>query len=77
MTDESIALVFCTCDGELNKDGLEDDEDIEAILVSVEEARKIPPDKPPRLFSFRLTVCPVRRFAFQLFGRSLRIPLEK
>ena len=41
MTDESIALVFCTCDGELNKDGLEDDEDIEAILVSVEEARKI------------------------------------
>ena len=41
MTDESIALVFCTCDGELNKDGLEDDEDIEAILVSQEEARKI------------------------------------
>ena len=41
MTDESIALVFCTCDGELNKDGLEDDEDIEAILVSKEEARKI------------------------------------
>ena len=27
--------------GELNKDGLEDDEDIEAILVSQEEARKI------------------------------------
>ena len=41
MTDESIALVFCTCDGELNKDGLEDDEDIEAILVSVEEAKEI------------------------------------
>ncbi len=41
MTDESIAMIFCTCDGELNKDGLEDDEDIEAILVSQEEAKEI------------------------------------
>ena len=41
MTDESIALVFCTCDGELNKDNLEDDEDIEAILISQDEAKDI------------------------------------
>lgn len=41
MTDESIALVFCTCDGEINKEGLEDDEDIEAILISQEDAKAI------------------------------------
>lgn len=41
MTDESIALVFCTCDGELNKDNLEDDEDIEAMLISQDRANDI------------------------------------
>lgn len=41
MTDESIALVFCTCDGELNKDNLEDDEDIEAMLISQDRANNI------------------------------------
>ena len=41
MTDESIALVFCTCDGELNKDNLEDDEDIEAMLISQDKAKDI------------------------------------
>ncbi len=41
MTDESVAFVYCLCDGKLSKDYLEDDEDIEAILVSQEEARNI------------------------------------
>lgn len=41
MTDESVALVFCTCDGEISRDYLEDDEDIEAILISQEEAKDI------------------------------------
>lgn len=41
MTDESVAFVYCLCDGKLSKEYLEDDEDIEAILVSQEEAREI------------------------------------
>lgn len=41
MTDESVAFVYCLCDGEITNKYLEDDEDIEAILVSKEEARKI------------------------------------
>ena len=41
MTDESVALVYCTCKGEISKEYLEEDEDIEAILVSREEASEI------------------------------------
>ncbi|MEF9992274.1 MAG: NUDIX hydrolase [Romboutsia sp.] len=41
MTDESVAFVYCVCDGELSKEFLEEDEDIEAILVSREEAKNI------------------------------------
>ena len=41
MTDESAAFVYCICEGEVSKDYLEDDEDIEAILVSQEEAKEI------------------------------------
>lgn len=41
MTDESAAFVYCICEGEISKDYLEDDEDIEAILVSQEEAKEI------------------------------------
>lgn len=41
MTDESVAFVYCTCDGEISDEFLEEDEDIEAILVSQEEARAI------------------------------------
>lgn len=41
MTDESVAFVYCLCDGKLSKEYLDDDEDIEAILVSKEEASKI------------------------------------
>lgn len=41
MTDESVAFVYCTCDGEVSSNYLEDDEDIETFLVSQEEAREM------------------------------------
>ncbi|RDY22794.1 NUDIX hydrolase [Romboutsia maritimum] len=41
MTDESVAFVYCTCEGNISNEFLEDDEDIETILISQEEARKI------------------------------------
>lgn len=41
MTDESAAFVYCICEGEVSREFLEDDEDIEAILVSKEEAKEI------------------------------------
>lgn len=41
MTDESVALVYCSCNGNISSDNLEDDEDIEVMLVSKEEAKKI------------------------------------
>ncbi len=41
MTEESGALVYCTCKGTISKDGLEDDEDIEALLLTKEEAKKL------------------------------------
>ncbi|MCC0639857.1 MULTISPECIES: NUDIX hydrolase [unclassified Clostridioides] len=41
MSDESIAFVYCICDGNITDEFLEPDEDIEAILVSQDEAKKI------------------------------------
>ncbi|MDP4144989.1 MAG: NUDIX hydrolase [Bacillota bacterium] len=41
MTDESVALVYCTCKGEISSDYLEDDENIEALLVSRSEAEEL------------------------------------
>lgn len=41
MTDESVAMVYCTCKGTLSNIYLEDDEDIEAMLVSQEEAKTL------------------------------------
>ena len=41
MTDESVALVYCTCSGKISNENLEEDEDIETILLSKEEAIKI------------------------------------
>ncbi len=41
MTDESLTLVYCTCSGEVSKEYLEDDEDIETILVSPSDAEKL------------------------------------
>jgi len=39
MTDESAALVYCTCNGILSKEFLEPDEDIEVMLLSKEESK--------------------------------------
>jgi ADP-ribose pyrophosphatase len=41
MTDESAALVYCTCLGEVSKIYLEPDEDIEVMLLSKEEAKTL------------------------------------
>lgn len=41
MTDEALALVFCTCIGQISDENLEDDECIEPILISQEEAKKL------------------------------------
>ena len=41
MTDESIALVKCTCSGMISKENLEEDEDIEVIMISKEEAKEL------------------------------------
>jgi len=41
MTDESVAMVFCTCTGMLSNKYLEEDEDIEAMLISQEDAKAL------------------------------------
>lgn len=41
MTDESVALVKCTCNGVVSKEHLEEDEDIEVVMLSKEDAKKI------------------------------------
>lgn len=41
MTDESITLVYCICDGEASTKNLEDDEDLEVVLLSRGEARDL------------------------------------
>jgi len=41
MTEESLAFVYCTCEGEISDEHLEEDECIEAILVSQEEAKEL------------------------------------
>lgn len=41
MTDESVNLIFCTCEGQISDEFLEDDECIEAIMISQEEALEL------------------------------------
>jgi ADP-ribose pyrophosphatase len=41
MTDESIALIYCLCEGTPSMENLEEDEDLEVILISQEEAREL------------------------------------
>lgn len=41
MTDESVNMIYCKCTGELSKAYLEPDEDIEPLLISKEEAKKL------------------------------------
>ncbi|WP_077866767.1 NUDIX hydrolase [Clostridium saccharobutylicum] len=41
MTDECVMMAYCTCEGDINDKNLEDDECIEAMLISQEESRKL------------------------------------
>jgi ADP-ribose pyrophosphatase len=41
MTEESVSLVYCSCEGEISNNYLDDDEDIEVIMVSREEASSL------------------------------------
>ncbi len=41
MTDESIALVKCTCKGTISKENLEEDEDIEVVMLTKEDAKEL------------------------------------
>ncbi|PJI08485.1 MULTISPECIES: NUDIX hydrolase [Clostridium] len=41
MTDESAAIVFCTCSGNLSDKYLEDDEDIEVLMLSQDDVKKL------------------------------------
>lgn len=41
MTDESIAMMYCSCTGEASLENLENDEDIEVLLLDKEELREI------------------------------------
>ncbi|PHV71992.1 DNA mismatch repair protein MutT [Sporanaerobium hydrogeniformans] len=45
LTDESVAFMYCTCRGELSRSYLEEDEEIEALLISQEEAKKLLEEK--------------------------------
>lgn len=46
MTEESAALIYCTCKGEISTEHLEADEDITPLLLSKEEAKKLLKDQP-------------------------------
>lgn len=41
MTEETLDLVFCTCEGELSDAYLEEDEDITAYLLSVSDVKQL------------------------------------
>ena len=41
MTDESVAMVYCSCRGEVSLDNLENDEDIEVLLLDKEELKNL------------------------------------
>lgn len=41
MTDESAAIVYCSCNGTVSKEYMEEDEDIEVVLLSSDEAKQL------------------------------------
>lgn len=41
MSDESLAIVYCICEGTVTDAYLEEDEDIEVLMVSPQEAREM------------------------------------
>lgn len=49
MTDESATITFCTCTGKVSKEGLEEDEDIEVVMMSKEEVRELLKDKKVKI----------------------------
>lgn len=68
MTDESLALVFCICTGEVSDENLEDDECIEPLLISQEEAKNLIETKEK--FDIK---CFLLLQSFALFGEKLFI----
>jgi len=68
MTDESLSLAYCTCEGEISDEHLEDDECIEAMLVSQEEAMELIQSKEK--FDIK---CFLVLQSFALLGRELFI----
>ena len=41
MTDESLAIVFCSCSGTATNEFLEEDEDLEVVMLTQEEASRL------------------------------------
>lgn len=66
MTDESLAFVYCTCEGDISDENLEDDECIEALLISQDEAKKLIQSKEK--FDIK---CFMLLQSFALLGESL------
>lgn len=68
MTDESLDIIYCTCEGEVSNAYQEEDEDIETILLDVEEVRELL-NKPLKMDIKALMVCQ----QFVLVGEKLWI----
>lgn len=66
MTDESLDLIYVTCEGETSKAFLEDDEDIETLLLDIEEVKGLL-EKPLKMDVKALMVCQ----QFILLGEKL------
>lgn len=49
MTDESVALVYCLCTGNLSSEYMEDDEEIEPMLISKDDAQRIVENESHRI----------------------------
>ncbi len=56
MTDESVDLVYCTCSGEPSSAYQEEDEEIETVLISQDEAAALL-EKPLKMDIKALMVC--------------------
>ncbi|OON99447.1 MAG: DNA mismatch repair protein MutT [Epulopiscium sp. Nele67-Bin004] len=56
MTDESVALVICTCEGEISTQYLEPDEDIEPMLINKDDAKRILQSSEPKDIKLHLVL---------------------
>lgn len=68
MTDESLDIIYCTCEGETSSAFQEEDEDIETILLGVDEVRALL-SRPLKMDIKALMVCQ----QFILVGEKLWI----